>query len=184
MCTLPVLNVPVRYSGPLVSSMMAMGRSSSSRTFWIMRILASCSSCVPWEKLRRATFTPALHMAENTPGSLLAGPMVAMIFVFLMVLFPSNQVQMKRPVRLSLSIRENASIKKKITGMLFASFSDKRKMRPVKRGVCLKKGTEPSWLCPGCARTGRNAPASKRIGRAAPYDRLHHSLGRPYFSTK
>ena len=123
-------------------------------------------------------------MAEKTLGSLLAGPMVAMIFVFLMVLFPSNQVQMKRPVRLSLSIRENASIKKKITGMLFASFSDKREMRPVKRGVCLKKGTEPSWLCPGCARTGRNAPASKRIGRAAPYDRLHHSLGRPYFSTK
>ena len=81
--------------------------------------------------------------------------MVAMIFVFLMVLFPSNQVQMKRPVRLSLSIRENASIKKKITGMLFASFSDKREMRPVKRGVCLKKGTEPSWLCPGCARTDR-----------------------------
>ena len=78
-------------------------------------------------------------MAENTPGSLLAGPMVAMIFVFLMVLFPSNQVQMKRPVRLSLSIRENASIKKKITGMLFASFSDKREMRPVKRGLPEKR---------------------------------------------
>ena len=80
--------------------------------------------------------------------------------------------------------RAKISISKSSTGMTLASFSDKREMRPVKRGVCLKKGTEPSWLCPGCVRTGRNAPASKRIGRAAPYDRLHHSLGWPYFSTK
>ena len=29
----PSANVPMRYSGPFVSSMMAMGRSSSARSF-------------------------------------------------------------------------------------------------------------------------------------------------------
>ena len=39
---------------------------------------------VPWEKLSLATLRPALHISVNTFGSLLAGPIVHTIFVFLM----------------------------------------------------------------------------------------------------
>ena len=60
-----------------------MGRFSSSRTDLIMSSFAFCSSCVPWEKFSRATFSPARHMSANTARSLLAGPMVHTILVFL-----------------------------------------------------------------------------------------------------
>ena len=82
----PFLKVRMRYSGPLVSSMIAMGRPSSARTALIMSIFFWCSSWVPWEKFRRATFRPCLHMARKTSGFSLDGPMVQMILVFLMAI--------------------------------------------------------------------------------------------------
>ena len=79
----PFAKVLMRYSGPLVSSMMAMGRFSCSRTRTMVSIFFLCSGWVPWEKLMRAMFMPALHMAVKTASDSLAGPMVQMILVFL-----------------------------------------------------------------------------------------------------
>ena len=71
----------MRYSGPLVSSRMATGRSSFSRTFLIRSIFSLCSGWVPWEKLTRATFMPASIIFSKISSRSLAGPMVQMIFV-------------------------------------------------------------------------------------------------------
>ncbi|MNY40412.1 hypothetical protein D3C86_1751550 [compost metagenome] len=40
-----------------------------------------CSSGVPWEKFRRATFIPARISCSSTCGELLEGPRVATILV-------------------------------------------------------------------------------------------------------
>ena len=90
----PSLKVLMRYSGPLVSSMIAIGRSISSRTFLIMLIFAWCSSWEPWEKLSRATFSPARHMALKTSGSELEGPIVQIIFVFRMISLPGRRIKL------------------------------------------------------------------------------------------
>ena len=77
------LNVLILYSGPLVSSIMAMGILSLSLTLFIISILALCSSCEPCEKFNLAILRPALHIFSKIFSSLLAGPMVHTIFVFL-----------------------------------------------------------------------------------------------------
>src|SRR4051812_12241083 len=46
---------------------------------------ALCSSCVPWEKLRRKTSAPASMSCRSTSGVRDAGPMVTTIFVRLVV---------------------------------------------------------------------------------------------------
>ena len=52
-------NVPRRYSGPLVSSMIGSGMPSFVRTFFSVWIFCRCSSCVPCEKFSRAVSMPA-----------------------------------------------------------------------------------------------------------------------------
>ena len=83
----------MRYSGPLVSSMMAMGRFSFSRTFLTRSIFLCCSGWVPWEKFSRATFIPARHIRSRVSSLSQAGPMVHTIFVLriaiLLCLIPS-----------------------------------------------------------------------------------------------
>ena len=44
---LPFLKVPILISGPFVSSIIATGTFSFSRTFFILSIRRACSSCVP-----------------------------------------------------------------------------------------------------------------------------------------
>ena len=86
----PSRKVLIRYSGPLVSSRMAMGRFNSARTALIMSIFLWCSSWVPWEKFRRTTFSPARHIFRKTSGLSLEGPMVQMILVFRMGILLSD----------------------------------------------------------------------------------------------
>ena len=45
-------------------------------------IVSPCASCVPCEKLKRKTSTPASISSPITRSELDAGPSVAMIFVF------------------------------------------------------------------------------------------------------
>ena len=80
--TLPSLKVLMRNSGPLVSSRMGSGMFFSARTFLMTAIFCACSSCVPCEKLMRATFMPASAIAEMTSSVSEAGPKVQTILVF------------------------------------------------------------------------------------------------------
>ena len=48
-----------------------------------------CHSCVPWHMLRRATFIPLVASVSNISSLHVAGPMVAMIFVRLVLLKPA-----------------------------------------------------------------------------------------------
>jgi hypothetical protein len=52
-------SLPVRILGPCRSARMQSGLRSSRLTLRIIWMRASLSSCVPWEKLRRATSRPA-----------------------------------------------------------------------------------------------------------------------------
>ena len=79
----PFSNVFMRYSGPFVSSIIAMGSPSFSRTFFIRFIFSRCSACVPCEKLSLATFIPARHICDRVSSFALAGPIVHTILVFL-----------------------------------------------------------------------------------------------------
>lgn len=79
--TAPFSNTPSRISGPLVSSMVPMGRPSSSRRRSTIRNFSRCSSWVPWEKLNRATSIPASIIRRRVASSELDGPSVQIIFV-------------------------------------------------------------------------------------------------------
>ena len=79
---LPFAKVLILNSGPLVSSIMGMGAFLISLTFFIVSIFCACSSCVPCEKFKRATFMPASMSSESISSLSLAGPSVQMIFVF------------------------------------------------------------------------------------------------------
>lgn len=76
------LKVLIRYSGPFVSSMMAIGSFSFSLTFLMSLFFARCSSCVPCQKFNRATFIPFLHIYVRISSSSQAGAMVQIILVF------------------------------------------------------------------------------------------------------
>lgn len=76
------LKVLIRYSGPFVSSMMAIGSFSFSLTFLMSLFFARCSSCVPCQKFNRATFIPFLHICVRISSSSQAGAMVQIILVF------------------------------------------------------------------------------------------------------
>src|SRR5450631_2525035 len=55
-------------------------RRSSRLTLRIIWISCSFSSCVPWEKFKRATSTPACTSFRKTGSVFEAGPRVATIF--------------------------------------------------------------------------------------------------------
>ena len=78
----PPSMMPVRTSGPLVSSMMATGTPISSATLRTRSIMAFWLSWVPCEKLKRATFMPFSMSLRSVSSSSQAGPMVHTIFVF------------------------------------------------------------------------------------------------------
>ena len=78
---LPSLSIPVRISGPFVSSRMA---HSSCVFFIASRRLSSVSwwySYEPWLKLNRATHSPARSSSSSTGTSREVGPSVQTIFV-------------------------------------------------------------------------------------------------------
>lgn len=81
--TFPFLKEPRRISGPFVSSMVAMGRSSSSRRRTTRSSVFLCISWSPCEKLKRATAMPDRISSRKTLSSSVAGPIVQTIFVFL-----------------------------------------------------------------------------------------------------
>ena len=78
---LPPSSFPVRILGPLVSSIIAQGESSSRRTFLSLSMRALCSACEPWEKLHRATSIPACKRFLSADSESTAGPSVQIIFV-------------------------------------------------------------------------------------------------------
>ena len=90
--TEPFLKDFSRTSGPLVSSMAATGRSSSSRRAFSWSRRALCPAWSPWEKLNRATFMPASSISRRTPSLSVAGPRVQTILVFLISVPPSCKV--------------------------------------------------------------------------------------------
>ncbi|OQA06264.1 MAG: hypothetical protein BWY65_02230 [Firmicutes bacterium ADurb.Bin373] len=75
------LKYPRRISGPLVSSIMATYLPHSSAACRIASIFRLCSSCVPCEKFRRATFIPASINFFKIFTLSLAGPIVQTILV-------------------------------------------------------------------------------------------------------
>ncbi|MBT9155033.1 MAG: hypothetical protein DDT39_01723 [Firmicutes bacterium] len=77
----PSAKVPIRISGPLVSSMIAMYLPSSSAASRIALSLTKCSSCVPCEKLSLAMSMPARIKLCSMGFSELAGPIVQTILV-------------------------------------------------------------------------------------------------------
>jgi len=82
---LPPSSRPVRIFGPPRSCRIAtslLARRAAART---RANVAACDSCVPWEKLRRKTSTPASMSRPSTSGARDAGPIVATILVRLMV---------------------------------------------------------------------------------------------------
>ena len=81
--TLPSSNTPVRISGPLVSNNNATGLPHLERIFFTRSIRTFCSSWLPWEKLNLATFMPDSIIFSNISSLSVAGPMVHIIFVFL-----------------------------------------------------------------------------------------------------
>jgi hypothetical protein len=58
-----------------------MGTPDSVETRRMSAIAAACSSCVPCEKLSRATLSPASTSARKVAGARDAGPIVATILV-------------------------------------------------------------------------------------------------------
>ena len=90
--TEPSLNVFILTSGPFVSSMTAAETPILSRTARKVSTVFLCSSWVPWEKLRRATFMPARSIFSIISSLLLAGPSVHTIFVLLILFYPSKTI--------------------------------------------------------------------------------------------
>ena len=72
-------------SGPFVSNKVATGRFNSPLTLITLANFFLCSSCVPWEKLKRATSIPANINSFSFSSLSLAGPIVQIIFVFLIL---------------------------------------------------------------------------------------------------
>jgi hypothetical protein len=70
---------PTRSLGPCKSSKMPDRNIEAGRNPPMLLMRAACSSCVPCEKLSRATFMPALNSFSRVASSWLAGPMVATI---------------------------------------------------------------------------------------------------------
>ena len=84
----PLTNSFKRISGPFVSRSVATGRFNFFPIAITLSNLFLCSSWSPCEKLNLATFIPAFINSSNLSGLSLAGPIVQMIFVFL-ILFSS-----------------------------------------------------------------------------------------------
>ena len=72
-------------SGPFVSSNVATGSFSSPLIFTTLANFFLCSSWLPWEKLKRATFIPASISSLSLSSLSLAGPIVQIIFVRLIL---------------------------------------------------------------------------------------------------
>ena len=79
--TLPSLNRPRRTSGPFVSSNNAIGLLTIIAASRTICMRSACSSCEPWEKLKRATFMPARIISSKIPNLSVPGPTVHTIFV-------------------------------------------------------------------------------------------------------
>ena len=77
----PPGRLPTLILGPCRSCRMVMGLSSSPEICLMVAITPACSSYLPCEKFRRATSMPAPIICLIMSGELLAGPMVATIFV-------------------------------------------------------------------------------------------------------
>ena len=77
----PAPNVPSRIFGPCKSCRIATGRPQRASPSRMRRTTSACSSCVPWEKLRRATSRPAATRRSSSSVLLLAGPIVQTILV-------------------------------------------------------------------------------------------------------
>ena len=107
---LPFSNVPMRNSGPFVSSMTASGMSSFSRTFFTAAIFFACSSCEPCDALMRATFMPAFAIAEITFSVSDAGPRVQMILVFFMSHLRCYYLSSFSPIYCTIKQRKIASV--------------------------------------------------------------------------
>ena len=90
----PPSNLPRRISGPLVSSMIAQGIPRRSRASLMRSMTFLCSSWVPWEKFRRATFIPVSIIFSIISGEFDAGPRVQTILVLSIYIFTS-QVDIK-----------------------------------------------------------------------------------------
>ena len=80
--TFPSSNIPVRISGPFVSKSIATGFPHFSRIALRRSIRSFCSSWLPCEKLKRATFMPPCINFSKTSSESVAGPIVHIIFVF------------------------------------------------------------------------------------------------------
>ena len=78
-----------RISGPLVSRSVATGSFNSLLTLITRSNFALCSSWLPCEKLNLATFIPASISSLNLSSLSLAGPIVQIIFVFLILTPPA-----------------------------------------------------------------------------------------------
>ena len=75
-------SIPVRISGPLVSSAIATGLPSIGKSTWLCRALAITSpwySYEPWEKFMRTMFMPASRSLVIISTLLVLGPMVQMM---------------------------------------------------------------------------------------------------------
>ena len=77
------LKVPVLISGPLVSSSVATGILSSSRSLFITSARRLWSLWPPCDILNLATFIPLNISSRRTFSSSVAGPSVQIILVFL-----------------------------------------------------------------------------------------------------
>src|SRR5688500_1414381 len=72
---------PMRIRGPWRSPSIATGRPTSLAMTRTALMTSACCSCVPCEKLMRATFIPAVMSARKTAGDDDAGPIVQTILV-------------------------------------------------------------------------------------------------------
>ena len=75
-------NWPIRILGPGRSAMMATRRPVAFSAARMRAIRSAWLVKSPWEKLRRATLSPARMRRSSISGDSEAGPMVATIFVF------------------------------------------------------------------------------------------------------
>src|SRR5258706_8411306 len=80
-CTQPVAKLSMRIFGPARSASMPTLRPAVSAAARTSSTRRRCESRVPWEKLMRATSSPASIMPAITAGSSVAGPSVATILV-------------------------------------------------------------------------------------------------------
>src|SRR5436190_12472668 len=72
---------PMRMRGPCRSPRMATGRPRSAAVERTSSTVRACCSCVPWEKLSRATFKPASMRLLSVSRDAVDGPSVQTILV-------------------------------------------------------------------------------------------------------